>query len=76
MITLTFFLTCALGPFILVFILFKVFVHFFEKLIVYLIETVFSLPERIIDSILGKNKVTEKIKETVKEKAKEKATEK
>ena len=54
MITLTFILLSALAPFILVFILGRVIIHFTEKLLDFAIENVFSLPEKILDSIKEK----------------------
>ena len=54
MITLTIFLICAVAPFIMVFILSRVLIHFVEKLLDFAIENVFSLPEKILDSIKEK----------------------
>ena len=53
MITLTF-IFCAVLPFILVFIISKVIIRLVEKLLDFTIETVFSLPEKILDSIKAK----------------------
>ena len=54
MITLTIILLCAIFPFILVFILTGVIIHFVEKTLDFLIEKIFSLPEIILDSIKEK----------------------
>lgn len=54
MISLTCILICALAPFIGVFVITRILFHFVEKLLDYLIDTVFSLPERILDSIKEK----------------------
>ena len=54
MITLTFITICALAPFIMVFILGRVIIHFVEKLLDFVIETVFSFPEKFLDSIKEK----------------------
>ncbi|MCR4647514.1 MAG: hypothetical protein K5776_00380 [Lachnospiraceae bacterium] len=59
MITLTIILLSAAAPFILVFILTRVFFSLFEKLLDLVIETVFSLPEKILDSIKEKFKKKE-----------------
>lgn len=49
MITITFITICALAPFIMVFILGRVIIHFVEKLLDFVIETVFSFPEKLLD---------------------------
>ena len=54
MITVTFITICALAPFIMVFILGRVIIHFVEKLLDFAIETVFSFPEKLLDSIKEK----------------------
>ena len=54
MITITFITICALTPFIMVFILGRVIIHFVEKLLDFVIETVFSFPEKLLDSIKEK----------------------
>ena len=65
MITLTIFLICAVAPFIMVFILSRVVIHFVEKLLDFVIENVFSLPEKILDSIKEKFKNRAKLPEAV-----------
>ena len=65
MITLTIFLICAVAPFIMVFILSRVLIHFVEKLLDFAIENVFSLPEKILDSIKEKFKNRAKLPEAV-----------
>ncbi|MBP5528703.1 MAG: hypothetical protein J6X80_01510 [Lachnospiraceae bacterium] len=65
MITLTFILICAVAPFIMVFILSRVLIHFVEKLLDFAIENVFSLPEKILDSIKEKFKNRGKLPEAV-----------
>ncbi|SDI93870.1 hypothetical protein SAMN04487760_101275 [Lachnospiraceae bacterium G41] len=54
MITLSAILISAALPFILVFILGRIIIHFTEKVLDFLIEKVFSLPENILDSIKEK----------------------
>ena len=54
MITLSAILISAALPFILVFILGRIIIHFTEKALDFLIEKVFSLPENILDSIKEK----------------------
>ena len=54
MITLSAILISAALPFILVFILGRIIIHFTEKVLDFLIEKVFSLPEKILDSIKEK----------------------
>lgn len=63
MITLTFITICALAPFIMVFILGRVIIHFVEKLLDFAIETVFSLPDKMLDSIKEKFKNRGKLPE-------------
>ena len=65
MITLTIFLICAVAPFIMVFILSRVVIHFVEKLLDFAIENVFSLPEKILDSIKEKFAKRGKLPEAV-----------
>ena len=65
MITLTFIIICAVAPFIMVFILSRVLIHFVEKLLDFVIENVFSLPEKILDSIKEKFKNRAKLPEAV-----------
>lgn len=47
MITLTLSIIFVIFPFLLVWILFKVFVHFFEKLVTKVVDITFGLPERL-----------------------------
>ena len=54
MLTLSAILISAALPFILVFILGRIIIHFTEKVLDFLIEKVFSLPENILDSIKEK----------------------
>ena len=54
MITLSAVLICAIAPFIFVFILSRIIFHFTEKVLDFLIEKVFSLPEQFLDSIKEK----------------------
>jgi len=65
MITLTFILICAVVPFIMVFVLSRVLIHFVEKLLDFVIENVFSLPEKILDSIKDKFKNRGKLPEVL-----------
>ncbi len=65
MITLTF-LLCAIVPFIIIFIIGKLIISLFEKGLDFVIDTVFSLPERLLDALKNKKSVEEK---PVKEKA-------
>ena len=65
MITLTCILVCAIAPFIFVFILSRIIIHFIEKTLDFLIEKVFSLPENILDSIKEKFKNKGKLPEAV-----------
>ena len=66
MITITF-LLCAIIPFIIVYVIGKVIISLFEKLLDATINAVFSLPERLLDMLKGKKDAPEK---PVKEKAK------
>ena len=65
MITLSAILISAALPFILVFILGRIIIHFTEKVLDFLIEKVFSLPENILDSIKEKFKNKGKLPEAV-----------
>ena len=65
MITLSAILISAALPFILVFILGRIIIHFTEKVLDFLIEKVFSLPEKILDSIKEKFKNKGKLPEAV-----------
>ncbi|MCR4697341.1 MAG: hypothetical protein K5654_08525 [Lachnospiraceae bacterium] len=65
MITLTF-LLCAIVPFIIIFIIGKLIISLFEKGLDFVIDTVFSLPERLLDALKNKKSGKEK---PVKEKA-------
>lgn len=65
MITLTF-LLCAIVPFIIIFIIGKLIISLFEKGLDFVIDTVFSLPERLLDALKNKKSGEEK---PVKEKA-------
>ena len=65
MITLTF-LLCAIVPFIIIFIIGKLIISLFEKALDFVIDTVFSLPERLLDALKNKKSAEEK---PVKEKA-------
>ena len=65
MITLSFFILCAIAPFIFVFILSRIIFHFIEKALDFLIEKVFSLPENILDSIKEKFKNKGKLPEAL-----------
>ena len=66
MITLSAILISAALPFILVFILGRIIIHFTEKVLDFLIEKVFSLPENILDSIKEKFANKGKLPEAVK----------
>ncbi|MCR5848211.1 MAG: hypothetical protein K6G75_08860 [Lachnospiraceae bacterium] len=59
MITITTILICAVLPFILVFVLMRLIIHFVEKTLDFLIEKIFSLPEILLDSIKEKFKKKE-----------------
>ena len=65
MITLSAILISAALPFILVFILGRIIIHFTEKVLDFLIEKVFSLPENILDSIKEKFKNKGKLPKAV-----------
>ena len=65
MITLTF-LLCAIVPFIIIFIIGKLIISLFEKGLDFVIDTVFSLPERLLDALKNKKSGEDK---PVKEKA-------
>ncbi len=65
MITLTF-LLCAIVPFIIIFIIGKLIISLFEKGLDFVIDIVFSLPERLLDALKNKKSGEEK---PVKEKA-------
>lgn len=59
MITLTF-LLCAIVPFIIIFIIGKLIISLFEKGLDFAIDTVFSLPERLLDALKNKKSGEEK----------------
>ncbi len=65
MISLSFILICAIAPFVFVLILSRIIIHFVEKILDFLIEKVFSLPENILDSIKEKFKNRGKTKEAM-----------
>ena len=65
MITLTF-LLCAIVPFIIIFIIGKIIISLFEKGLDFVVDTVFSLPERMLDALKNKKSGEER---NVKEKA-------
>ena len=65
MITLSAILISAALPFVLVFILGRIIIHFTEKVLDFLIEKLFSLPEIILDSIKEKFKNKGKLPEAV-----------
>lgn len=59
MITLTF-LLCAIVPFIIIFVIGKLIISLFEKGLDFVINAVFSMPEKVLDAIKNRNSSDDK----------------